>query len=64
MPVDHRFDYSPLKLYVNGSRMVDDYDVDAAVADYVLMHPEADAERIKAELEVSVAGAYFLAHDH
>lgn len=51
---DHRFDYSPLKLYVNGSRMMDDYDVDSAVEDYVDMHPEADPIKVKAELAAEI----------
>ena len=33
MSVDHRQDYTPDKLYVNGQRLTDDYSVHDAVED-------------------------------
>lgn len=54
---DHRQDYSPLKLYVNGQRMTDDYEVDDAVEDYVRLHPEAKADQVRAELVSELAKA-------
>jgi len=48
---DHRQDYTPAKLYVNGRRMTDGYTVDDAVADYLRMHPEANADQVRREVE-------------
>lgn len=52
---DHRIGYTPLQLYSNGCRMVDDYDVDQAVETYVRLHPESDAAKVRAELESEIA---------
>lgn len=54
---DHRQNYSPLKLYVNGQRMTDDYEVDDAVEDYVRLHPEANADQVRAELLAEIERA-------
>jgi hypothetical protein len=48
---DHRQDYSPSKLFVNGQRMTDDYTVEDAVAEYLRLHPEADETEVRAEIE-------------
>ena len=53
---DHRQDYSPTKLLINGQRMTDDYDVDDAVQDYMAMHPEADLQKVREEVEQAAAG--------
>lgn len=52
---DHRKSYSVFKLFVNGTRMVDDYDEDAAVEDYLKLHPDADKIKVREELEDAVA---------
>lgn len=51
---DHRQNYSVLKLLINGLRMTDDYDEEAAVADYMRLHPEAQSEAVRAELEAEL----------
>lgn len=48
---DHRQDYTPTRLFLNGQRMVDDYTADDAVADYMSLHPDADETEVKAEVE-------------
>jgi ribosomal 50S subunit-associated protein YjgA (DUF615 family) len=48
---DHRQDYSPATLYATGLRMVGDYTVDDAVEDYLEMHPDADAAKVREEIE-------------
>lgn len=52
---DHRQNYTPTKLYVNGQRMLDRYDVDDAVADYMRMHPDANEVAVRAEIERAAA---------
>lgn len=51
MAADHRQDYSILRLYLVGVRMTDDYSRDDAVEDYVQIHPDADAAKVRAELD-------------
>lgn len=52
---DHRATYSVLKLLVNGSRMVDDYGSEDAIADYVELHPGADPVKVRAELNAELS---------
>lgn len=52
---DHRQDYSPTKLLLNGRRMMDDYGVNDAVADYLRLHPEANEDQVRAEVEQAAA---------
>jgi hypothetical protein len=52
---DHRQDYAPAKLYVNGRRMTDGYTVDDAVADYMRLHPEAKPDEVRREIEREAA---------
>lgn len=54
---DHRQDYTVMKLFVNGQRMVDDYSKDDAVADYVALHPDANPKDVRGELEREIAKA-------
>ena len=55
MAVDHRQDYSILRLYLVGARMHDDYTRDEAVEDYVQMHPDVDPKTVRAELDREMA---------
>lgn len=48
---DPRSKYSVLELYLVGSRMTDDFDESDAVDYYLELHPEADADVVRAELE-------------
>jgi hypothetical protein len=48
---DHRQDYTPAKLYMNGRRMTDGYTADDAVAEYMRMHPEANRDQVRDEVE-------------
>lgn len=52
---DHRQGYTPTQMYINGLRMVGDYDQEAAVEDYMSLHPDADEAAVRAE--VAAAGA-------
>ena len=52
---DHRQDYSPTKLFVNGQRMVDDYTTEDAVSDYLRLHPDADEASVRREIEAAQA---------
>lgn len=52
---DHRQNYTPTRLYVNGRRMTDDYSVSDAVDDYLRMHLEADEAEVRAEVEQAAA---------
>jgi len=52
---DHRIAYSVHKLYVNGSRMVDDYTPVDAVRDYLKLHPDADQQAVRTELDAELA---------
>lgn len=49
--IDPRASYSVLDLYLVGSRMTDDFDESAAVEYYLELHPDADADKVRAELE-------------
>ena len=44
--------YSVHELLVSGSRFVDDYDENAAVEHYLQLHPQADEQTVRAELQV------------
>lgn len=48
---DHRQQYSVLQLLINGRRMTSDYAEDDAVEDYLRLHPDADREAVRSELE-------------
>ncbi len=52
---DHRQDYSPTKLFINGQRMVDGYTVNDAVEDYLRLHPDADEHQVRDEVEKAAA---------
>lgn len=52
---DHRVNYSVLDLYVVGSRMTDDFDEEAAVDYFLELHPEADRDAVRAELDRELA---------
>jgi len=52
---DHRFSYSVLDLYVVGSRMTDDYDEEAAVNYFLDLHPEANRDAVRKELDQELA---------
>lgn len=52
---DHRQDYSPARMLINGQRMMGDYTADDAVVDYMRLHPDADESQVRAEIE-QVAG--------
>jgi len=49
--VDDRSDHTPATLYLSGRRLVSDYTKADAVRDYMYMHPDADLEDVKAEVE-------------
>lgn len=51
---DHRVKYSVLKLLTNGLRMTDDYSEEAAIEDYLRLHPEANRDTVRAELEAEL----------
>jgi len=51
---DHRQDYPVMKLLVNGQRMVDGYNRDDAVRDYLALHPEADEATVREELRAKL----------
>ena len=53
MMPDHRQAYSPTQMYVIGMRMVGDYDREAAVEDYMSLHPDADEAAVRAEVEAA-----------
>lgn len=53
MMADHRQDYTPTKMYVNGRRMVGDWTVDDAVEEYMRLHPDAEREAVRAELQAA-----------
>ncbi len=55
MKPDHRQNYSPTKLYINGLRMTYDYTVEGALEDYMRMHPDADEAAVRAEIEAFAA---------
>ena len=55
---DHRQGYSPTTLYVTGCRMVDDYDIAAAVEDYMALHPDADEAAVRTEVEAVAAAGW------
>jgi hypothetical protein len=48
---DHREHYTPEQLYAAGQRMTDHYTVADAVEDYLAMHPDADTDQVRAEIE-------------
>ena len=47
--------YSILELYSSGMRFVGDYDEDAAVEQYLDLHPDADEAAVRAELQAALA---------
>jgi len=55
MTADHRQNYTPTRMLLNGRRMVDDYGVDDAVDDYMRLHPEANRDEVRAEVEQAAA---------
>jgi len=48
---DHRLNYSVLRLYIVGVRMMGAYTKDHAVSDYLMLHPEASEQDVREELE-------------
>lgn len=54
---DHRRNYTVLELFAAGMRMTDDYSESAAVEDYVKLHPDADPETVRADLQRELANA-------
>jgi len=52
---DHRQEYSPERLYLNGRRMMDDYTTSDALADYMRLHPQADEDAVRQEIEPAAA---------
>ena len=57
MTADPRKNYRPGELYASGMRFVSDYTVADAIDDYMSMHPEADEDEVRAEVERVASGA-------
>lgn len=50
---NHRQDYSPLKLLLNGRRMIGGYTEEDAIRDYVALHPGARKSEVRLVLKPS-----------